>query len=187
MFGLTLVDHLRLTFGHVIYTHRAHTRLALSHARWNRWSLAAEAVLMLGAAFASIAFVSTGQPPYAIVTAVAASAAVVTLLFRLVLDFERRAGTHRGCAAQLWRLREDYRALLADLKDGGVTLERARERRDALMDALHAIYENAPPADRSVYDAARHAVATSHEAALTDEEVDRFLPASLHKGGKSAA
>ena len=187
MFGLTLVDHLRLTFGHVIYTHRAHTRLALTYARWNRWLLAAEAVLILGAAFASIAFVSTGQSPYAIVTAVTASTTLLTLLLRLVLDFERRAGAHRGCAAQLWRLREDYRALLADLKDGSIALDRARERRDALMHALHAVYENAPPADRGVYEAARRALPASHESALSDDEVDRFLPASLHKDGKTAA
>jgi hypothetical protein len=187
MFGLTLVDHVRLTFGHVIYTHRAHTRLALRHARCNRWAQAAEAVLMLGAASSSIALISTGQSPYAIATAATATAAVATLLLRLVLDFERRANAHRACAAELWHLREQYRALLADLKDGSITLERARERRDAVMQALHAVYQHAPPADRGSYEAARRALPTSHEDALTDQEVDRFLPASLQKSGKSAA
>jgi hypothetical protein len=187
MFGLTLVDHLRLTFGHIIYTHRAHTRLALRHSRWNLWTQAAEAGLMLAAALASIALLTTGQTPYAVITAIAACAAVCTLLLRMVFDFDRRASAHRTSGAQLWRLREEYRALLADLKDGSITLDRARERRDAVMNALHAVYENAPPADRSIFEAARRALPTSHEGALTDEEVDRFLPPSLQKSGKSAA
>jgi hypothetical protein len=55
------------------------------------------------------------------------------------------------------------------------------------MDMLRAVYEDAPPADRAVYDAARQALPGAHETALTDEEVDRFLPTSLQKGGKSAA
>ena len=186
MFGLTLVDHLRLTFGHVIYTHRAHTRLALRNARWNRWSQAGEALLMLAAAFSAIALIATGQSPYAIGTAASATAAVAILILRLVLDFDRRADAHRECAARLWHLREEYRALLADLKDGSITLESARERRDAVMRALHAVYQHAPPADRGAYEAARRALPTSHEDALTDAEVDRFLPASLQKG-KTAA
>ena len=187
MFGITFIDHLRLTFGHVIYAHRAHARMALQHALWSRWLYAAEALLLLVAAFSSIAVIATGQTPYAVVSAVAASIAVCALLVRLVFDFDRRASAHRACSAQLWRLREEYRALLADLKDGTVTAERARERRDAVMDALHAVYENAPPADRSSYEAARRELPTTHEGALSDAEVDRFLPASLQKSGQSAA
>jgi hypothetical protein len=187
MFGLTLVDHLRLTFGHIIYTHRAHSRLAVRFAGWNRWLQGAEAASMLAAAFSSIALVSTGQTPYAIAAAVAAPAAVVILLLRLVFDFEGRASAHRTCSAQLWHLREEYRALLTDLKDGGLALDEARQRRDTVMRALRAVYENAPPADRRTYEAARRALPSAHEDGLTDDEVDRFLPSSLQKSGKSAA
>lgn len=187
MFGLTLVDHLRLTFGHVIYTHRAHTQLARRHARWNRWLQGSEAILMLVAAFASVALISTGQMPYGMATAGAAVAALCALVLRLVFDFEQSASAHRECSARLWHIRERYRALLADVKDGHLTVDAARERRDVLMGMLHAVYENAPPAERGVYEAARKALPSSHESALTDEEVDRFLPMSLHKGGKSAA
>ena len=30
MFELTLIDHLRLTFGHVVYRHKTHSRLHTS-------------------------------------------------------------------------------------------------------------------------------------------------------------
>jgi hypothetical protein len=187
MFGLTLVDHLRLTFGHVIYSHRAHSQLAERHARWNRWLRGGELLLMLSTALASVALLTTGEMAYAIATAVAAVLAVCLLAARLVFDFDASESAHRSCSARLWHIREQYRALLADLKDGALTLEGARERRDALMLTLQDVYENAPPADRAAYQSARQAIPADHEAVLADEEVDRFLPPSLQKGGTTAA
>jgi hypothetical protein len=187
MFGLTLVDHLRLTFGHVIYTHRAHSQLALRHARWSRGLQCGEALAVISTATAAGLSVQTGQGAFAITAAVTAIAALIVFVLRLVFDFDTAASTHRACGAHLWALREQYRALLADLQDGSITLEVARERRDALMCRLHHVYENAPPFDRQAYEAARAELPAQHEAALSDEEVDRFLPESLRKGGKSAA
>ena len=187
MFGLTLVDHLRMTFGHVIYTHRVHTRLAARYAQWNRWSLAAEALLVLAAALSSISLVSTMDGALAMVPAVTASLAAVVLALRVLLDFEGRANAHRSCGARLWHIREQFRGVLADLKDGHLTLDAARAERDALMARLQAVYDAAPPADRTMYEAARGAAPNVHAEALPDEEVDKFLPESLQKGGKSAA
>jgi hypothetical protein len=187
MFQLTLVDHLRLTFGHVIFAHRAHSQLAHRHALWNRWLLGAEAILMLGAALASVALVVSGQGWYGLVTAAAAAAAVGTLIVRLIFDFDRSASAHRACSARLWQIREQYRAIITDIRDQSLTLDAARERRDALMEMLQAVYENAPPADRKVYEAARQALPATDESDLTNEEVNQFLPVSLHKGGTPAA
>ena len=48
MFELTLIDHLRLTFGHVVYRHKTHSQLAHERARRSRWLKAIEAALMAG-------------------------------------------------------------------------------------------------------------------------------------------
>lgn len=186
MFGLTLVDHLRLTFGHVIYAHRAHTALSLRHARLNRWLQLAEAILILIAALAAVAVVFTGATVYGAIAAIAAGLAAAVLVVRVIFDFERSATIHRACSSRLWHIREQYRSVLADLGDQVLTVEAARERRDALMAALHAIYESAPPADRAVYEAARNALPASDEGDLTDAEVDKFLPASLRKSEPAA-
>ncbi len=187
MLGLTLVDHLRLTFGHVIYTHRAHTQLAARCARWNRLLQGIEGVGLLATVVWSVAILTTGEPAYGIATAVAAGAAVLALAARLMLDLDATGNAHRECGARLWHIREQYRALLADLHDGHLTLDGARERRDALMMTLHDIYEKAPRADQAAYEAARRAIPADHEAMLSDEEVDRFLPQTLHKGRQPAA
>jgi hypothetical protein len=123
----------------------------------------------------------------ALVLAVTTSLAVCVLALRVLLDLEGRANAHRTCGARLWHIREQFRAALADLKDGHLTLDAARAERDALMARLQAIYDTAPPADRTMYEAARSAAPNVHEDAILDEEVDKFLPESLQKGGKSAA
>jgi SMODS and SLOG-associating 2TM effector domain family 4 len=186
VFGLSLTDHLRLTFGHVVYSHRAHTITADRHARWNRWLKTAEALLMLTTAVASAAVVFTVNPQHAIGAAVAATLAMAVLILRLAFDFERTAIAHRACSTQLWHLREQYRGVLSDLKDGVLSLEDARDRRDYLMATLHRIYENAPPADREHYQSAKQSLAAVNEATLTDEEIDRFLPPSLQKTDSAA-
>jgi hypothetical protein len=187
VFGLTLVDHLRLTFGHVIYTHRAHTHLAARCARWNRILQGAEGLCLLATVVLSVALLTTGDRAYGSATAVFAGAAVLALAMRVMLDLDAAGNAHRNCGARLWHIREQYRALLGDLQDGHITLDHARERRDALMVTLHDIYEKAPVADQAAYEAARRAIPTDHEAVLSDEEVDRFLPPTLHKGGQPAA
>jgi hypothetical protein len=187
MFSLTLVDHLRLTFGHIIHTHQTHARLAARHAAWSRWTQGLEALFVLATAAASAALLATGVPAYAIVAAVAGTSAAIVLLLRIVLEFDRRVTTHRVCSARLWHLREQYRALLADLKDGQLTIEAARDRRDVLMSRLQAVYEDAPPAERAMYEVAHASISGAHEGTLSDEEIDQFLPVSLQKGGTSAA
>jgi hypothetical protein len=181
VFGLSLADHLRLTFGHVIYSHKVHATRAARHARLDRALKTAEALFLLSTAAAAAAIVVTPEPALAIATATTAALATTVLIIRLAFDFERSAHAHRDCSTRLWYLREQYRALLADLKDGALTVEGARDRRDALMATLQRIYEHAPPADREQYQSARQSLKSLDEETLSDEEIDRFLPPSLQK------
>jgi hypothetical protein len=54
-----------------------------------------------------------------------------------------------------------------------------RRRRDELIAELRQVYEDAPPVERKAYQTAGQAIRTEDEKALTDEEIDRFLPKSL--------
>jgi hypothetical protein len=187
---LTLLDHLRLTFGHVVYRHRAHSKIAHARARWSRRLKAAEALLMTGVVIAA-AGTSVGKGhAYAIATFVLAGLSLAVLLVHLMFDLDRSARAHASCATQLWRVVERYRAVLSDLADGAIDVDTARIRRDALMNELNAIYEHAPTLDYQSYQIAKQAAAadesTLTEATLTDEEIDLFLPKSLQKAGKSA-
>jgi hypothetical protein len=186
MVGITLHDHLRLTFGQVVHRHQAHSRIAHVRAREGRWIRAVEALLMTAVAGASTAAAFGQGRAFAIGAAALAATALVVLIVHLAIDVEGSAVVHGECATRLWPMRERYRALLSDLADGAIDLRAARERRDLLMNELHGIYRHAPAADQSGYLAAGQAAAMASEGALSDEEINTFLPRSLHKLEKSA-
>jgi hypothetical protein len=185
MFGVSLLDHLRMTFGHVVFRHKAHSQLARSRAYWSRWFRAAEALLMIGVAVAATGAAFGREYAYVIASAVLAVLALTTLLLHLTFDLDRSAQAHASCATRLWQIREQYRAVLSDFSDGALDLDAVRHRRDELMDELHGIYETAPLADGTYSTAGGRA--TADEVALTDEEIDLFLPKSLHKTDKPTA
>jgi hypothetical protein len=124
---------------------------------------------------------------YAALAAVLAAIAVAALLVDLTVDFGRSAQMHAWCANRLWLIREEYRALLADLADGALDVEAARHRRDVLMHELHAIYASVPPAEVPAYQAAARAIGTVDEAALSDEEIELFIRKSAKEGSSEAA
>jgi hypothetical protein len=185
MFDLTLIDHLRMTFGHIVYRHRAHAQIAYTRSRWNRGLKAAEALLVAGVAVVALGAAFGRGDAYAIGSAVLAIFALATLLVHLTFDLDRSAQAHAWCATRLWHLREQYRALLSDLSDGAVDIDTVRRRRDELMAELRGVYENAPPGDHHAYQTAAQAILTADERALTDEEIDLYLPKSLQTVGKS--
>ena len=126
MFQLTLLDHLRLTFGHVAHRYSAHLKVAHMRARWSRWLQAAEALLMAGVLFASLSLAIGRGQWYALACALLATAALVLLLVRLAFDLEASARANAWCAARLWHIRERYQAVLSDLADGAIDVEGAR-------------------------------------------------------------
>ena len=184
MFELTLVDHLRMTFGHIVYRHRAHAQIAYSRSRWNRGFRAAEALLMTGVVVTALGAAFGRGHAYEIASAILAILALATLLLHLTFDLDRSAQAHASCATRLWYIREQYRALLSDLSDGAIDIDTVRRRRDELTLELGGVYETAPPADHQAYQTAAQAILTADERALTDEEIDRFLPKSLQTAGR---
>jgi conflict system pore-forming effector with SLATT domain len=186
MFQLTLVDHLRMTFGHIVYQHRAHAQIAYSRSRWNRGLKALEALLMIGVAVTAFGAVFGRGYAYELASAVLATLAAICLIFHFAFDLDRSAQAHAACATRLWYLREQYRALLSDLADDAVDIDTVRRRRDDLAAELRGVYENSPLADPQAYQTAAKAVLASDERSLTDEEIDRFLPKSLQSAGQSA-
>ena len=187
MFNLTLIEHLRLMFGHLLHRQRAHAYLAQRQARWSRWLRGAEALLMMAVASSTTAAAFGKGQGFVIGAAIFAALALIALLAHLTFDIDGSADAHRTCATRLWRIQEQYRILLSDLQDGALDSEAGRLRRDALMNELHAVYENAPVADPRAYQTVAREIVTAEEVTLTDKDIDLFLPKSLHKGEKASA
>jgi SMODS and SLOG-associating 2TM effector domain family 4 len=186
MFDLSLVDTLRLAFGQVVYHHKSHSRAASSLARWSRWFRAGETILMTGVVIAALGASFGSSHAYAVASAVMASLALLTFLIHVTFDFESTARAHHVCSTRLWSIREQYRGLLSDLNDRAIDPELARARRNVLMEEVTAVYESAPPMTRRIFKLPLNSTESAEELALADEEIDRFLPKSLHGAGKVA-
>jgi hypothetical protein len=141
MFNLTLRDHLNLTFTEIIQRHNAHAAKAQTRARWSRRLRGSEAMLVGGAAIASIGAAFGHGQALAIAAASMAGLALLVLLISLTFDLDASARAHAVSAAQLWGLRERYRALLSDLHDGALGVEAARLKRDQLIEELRSAYD----------------------------------------------
>lgn len=187
MFQMTLLDHIRLTFGQVVHRYKAHVRIAERLSR-RIWQVRAILLALAGGTLAAaVIAVETAGGPYDRVTAVLAALMLVAYAVSVSLQLQARLYAHRWCASRLWLIREQYYALIAEITDEVVDLDQARARRDALMKELHAVYKHAPLADQVAYQTARDSLRMVDDAALADEEIDRFLPASLRKTAAAAA
>lgn len=184
MFQLSLVDHIRLSFGAAATSYRAHARAAarLSARAWQGRVLI---MVLLGLATAASLLALTGIRHFQIAAAVLAGLALLSYAIAVSLDFESRAYAHRACASRLWQICEKYRSLLAEVHDGLVDLPAVTARRDALMREVQIVYEHALPADRDAYQIARDALGAG-ESAPSDQEIDRLLPASLRQPARAS-
>ena len=184
MFDLSLFDHLRLTFGHIVYRHKAHLQMAHSRDVWSRALRGAEALLMLGVAFTSLSAAYGRGDGYVIASAIFGASSLVILLFQVTFDLDGSARAHRSCAARLWQVREQYRAVLSDLHDGAIDPAEARRRRDALTDAMRDFLDHAPSVAPPPRQANEQGMAD--EPVLSDAQIDGLLPEPLRKAGRAA-
>lgn len=186
MFQVTLLDHIRLSFGGVVHSYRAHSEFAERLTR-RLWQMRIAELLLLGGALAAAVVAAVrGELRYIVLAAVLSGSALALFTVYVAVNLEARIYAHRWCASRLWLIREKYRGLLSEVRDGVLDVDALRQRRDALLNELHAIDEHAPLLDRPVYQSARQSLSAAGEAVLSDEEIDRFLPQSLRKTSSAA-
>jgi hypothetical protein len=178
MFQLSLVDHIRLSFGSIVGAYEGHTEAAARLARWAWYAKAGLLVLLGLTAAACIASVVRGGF-YASAAAVLSAIAFAAGAAFVAIDPETRVYGHRTTAARLWLICEKYRALLTEIHDELIDLPTIAQRRDTLLKEASELFVQAPPADRATYEIARKALS----AAYSDQQVDQFLPLPLRRAG----
>ena len=176
MFNLKLFDHLHLTLAHVTRGARAHSESALRLSRRASNFRIVELVVLGGAVASSLAAVLGAGRWSGILTAVLTSLALAVYVAWLASNFEPRIDAHRWCAERLSLFGEHYRALLADLDDGAMSVEAARDRRDRLMQELQGVYEHAPLVEPQDYEHARAEIASDPDEAPSAERTAAFEP-----------
>jgi hypothetical protein len=183
MFNLTIVDHVRLSFGHVVQNYTIHAQAADRLARFAFYArIAVVALTGIGTALSVALLLGAGRAVQ-IGTAVVVGIAFATSAVLASLGVEERLTGHRYRANRLWLLCERYRALLAEIHDGLVDRDVVLARRDALIQQFNDIHEQGAPA--ATTGGASSTRTQSAGKALTDEQIDQFLPAVLRKSSGS--
>jgi hypothetical protein len=101
---------------------------------------------------------------------------------RLIGSYGKRthAERHRATAKELWGVREEYINLLADISSDATAVD-IPTRRDELTAELAAICKFAPDTTSRAYRAAQKALKVSEDMTFSEDEINAFLPDSLHQ------
>ena len=176
-----LEEQIRECFARVVYTHKAHEKMAEDCARKLRnykWLQ-----ILISALTASTAFLAivrdSGYAKWC--TALLSVIGIWATGYMKGLDPGGSAQKHRDAAASLWAIRESYLSLLTDLRMKSVGEEEAAKMREALQSRLAAIYKGAPQTNAKAYAAAQKALKENEEYTFSDAEINKFVPESLRK------
>lgn len=180
-----LEDQIRECFGRVVYTHKTHEKMADLCAGTLRRFKIAQIVLSALATCGVVSLFLIDDLLAKITTALFSFANLVVAGYMKGFDPGGTAQKHRDAAALLWSVRESYQSLLTDLVRGELSVTDATARRDELQAAMARIYQGAPHTNGKAYQTAQHALKQLEDYTFSDEEIDKFLPASLRKSARA--
>jgi hypothetical protein len=181
MFCVSVVDHVRLNFGHVMRNYSVHARAAERMAALAlKLRLTVLALLGLSTGAIVVSLFNAGRG-FQIAAAVMAGLALAGHIVYVAIGVESRVYSHRLFAHQLWVMCERYRALLAEIQDGLIDDAAILRRRDALIEQVHATYEQGFSVDQPAHEATRQLALGNGPSAMSEQQIDQFLPASIRK------
>lgn len=184
-----LEAQMRECFGRVVYSTKTHEKcadLCMGRLQWVKIAQIVLSAITTGGLITAL----LGDPK------VAQIATVVSTLFSTVLlvltaymkdvDPGQQAEKHKKTASELWDIRESYLSMLTDLHDGNLDIAATREKRDELQTRLASIYSTAPRTNAKAYGIASDGLKSQEELTFSDEEIDKFLPATLRRASPAA-
>ena len=181
-----LIAQLRESFGHIVYSHKTHEKMADIYHCVDKWIKRCQLILSVvvtSGIVATIGFEICGQDNMWIKIVSAVISFFLVLLTTIMRNstYAQLEQKHKEVAADIWLLRERYLCILADYEAGLATDQETIKRRDKINDELSAIYKNAPRTTQCAYEKARKALKENEEMTFSDEEIDAFLPKVLRK------
>jgi hypothetical protein len=183
MFSVSVVDQVRLSFGHAVQNYTIHARAAERLAALGlrvRITILALLALAVGATVLGTFLGHVFQ----IASVVAASLALAGYTLYVATNLETRLQGHRALAHRLWLMCERYRSLLAEIQDGLLDHTAILERRERLIEQVHAIYEQGFPVDQQAFETARQPPLESEAGeagGFSEQQIDQYLPLSIRR------
>jgi len=173
------LDAVRESFGRVVYSHKTHEKAREIASYRVTFVKVTNIVLTTLTSATLISTLITSQRPLLYVSSVLSFLTLAFVLVQLSFDPAADAERHRATAKELWYVRERYINLLADYKASPASVDLPK-RRDELIEALKKIYALAPNTSSGAYAAAQKALKVNEDLTFSDDEINAFLPDSLH-------
>ena len=112
MFCLSVVDHIRLDFGHVAQNYTVHADAAERLAGYILKVRIAILALLAMTVIAAVAAIGLPSWNFDVSVAIGSTLALAAYVAQTALALEARVQAHRTCAHRLWLIAEGYRSLL---------------------------------------------------------------------------
>lgn len=172
-----LLAHVRECFGKVAWSHKTQECQASIYDNYHKWWSWIK-ILVSGLTTGSGILSLLSVPYVKFATALLASTALIIDLIFKDLSYADKSTQHQAIATKLWRIREAYQVLIAELMSNQCDLSDIKAKIERLADQLEQIYKIAPRTTDAAYNEASKKL-HSGSCSCSDEEVDKLLPPKL--------
>ncbi len=183
--GKTALEaQMRECFGRVVYSTKTHEKcadLCMGRLQWIKIAQIVLSAITTGGLLTAILGAPNISHEATVVSTLFSTALLVLTAYMKDVDPGQQAEKHKKTASELWDIRESYLSILSDLHDGGLDIAESREKRDELQSRLATIYATAPRTNSKAYGIASNGLKAQEEMTFSDEEIDKFLPATLRR------
>ena len=170
---------IREAFGRVAYSHKTHEKTAEIADFHSSSVKVVNIVLTTATSSTLLATLITDQVILGYISAIISALTLGFIIFQLSFKPEEKAEKHRQAAKELWRIREKYMNLIADIMNETISNETIIHRRDQLMEELRMVYQFSPATSSKTHKKAQDALKLNEELTFSNEEIDQLLPENL--------
>lgn len=178
----TLNDNVRKTFAGIVWTHKIHEKQADIYYKKSEFMKNA-GVITSALTYAGVSSAIFVDQSWVKITSVLVS--FISTAINLYLksnDLNARIQSHKKTAVELLELKDEFESLLMHIKNSANhSIADLEKTYNELKSKKNKIYKNAPITTEKAVKLAKQALNISKDNKFSDEEIDGFLPSSLHK------
>lgn len=137
-------EQIEFCYGNVEWTHKTHEKAADIYASINTFFRWMQLLLSFFVSADVVSQMNTEMPVIHWYLVVCSLLLMLVNTITKAFDFSGLANKHIIAANSLWRLREDYRSFKTDILTHVYTIDKIREKRDELQNAVQEVYKTAP-------------------------------------------
>lgn len=160
--------------GRIEYTYTQHHIIANRLLKKHHFLKVAEIILTAISTVGFLATVIRNQAALAWIGGSGSALALGITLYTKDFNLDIEARKHKDAADSLWRVRENYKSLIADFE--ALSDEEIRSKRDALIEMVADVNEKYPGTDDKSFEKARKDLKEDEKQTFHPGEAERFLP-----------